>query len=218
MQKAFYCTIPAALALACSSCGHSTKLYPVTGKVTVNGTPAFGATVIFQRQGADLMNEQTTMGIVRKDGSFSLVSSRSGEGAPPGEYDVFVEWRHGPERPKAPLGSDRLKGHYADRNHPRLHAVVNPEATDLPPFDLTDVTLTKADLKPDSDGPRGPKKRDGKPHFFINGKEVDPQTGEKIMREGPGGKKIQINAGPGSKAFTLKKGDAQPDQIKQKSP
>ena len=43
----------ALLALACSSCGHSAKLYPVTGKVLVKGTPAVGATVFLQQQGAD---------------------------------------------------------------------------------------------------------------------------------------------------------------------
>src|SRR5438105_5011757 len=105
MQKPLYCTITATLALACSSCGQSPTLYPVTGKVLVKGTPAVGATVILQRQGVDPMNDQTIMGIVREDGSFSLVSGPYGEGAPPGEYDVFVEWRHRAERAKGPLGT-----------------------------------------------------------------------------------------------------------------
>jgi hypothetical protein len=219
MQKPLFCTTLATLALACGSCGHSTKLYPVTGKVTVNGTPAAGATVIFQRQSVDLMNEQTVMGSVRENGSFSLVCGPYGEGAPPGDYDVFIEWRHRAERAKGPMVTDRLKGHYADRNHPRLHARINPEPTDLPPFDLTEVTLTKADLKPDPVGAvPGRKRGDGKPHLFINGKEVDPATAEKIFREGPGGKKIEFKAGPGGKGFMFKKGDAEPDQIKQKAP
>jgi hypothetical protein len=208
MRKPLFCTITVSLALACSSCGHSASRYPVTGKITVNGVPAAGATVIFQRRGADLMNEQTVMGVVREDGAFSLVCGPYGEGAPPGEYDVFIEWRHRAERAKGPLGTDRLKGHYADRNHPRLNAVVKAEPTDLPPFDLTDVTVAKADLKPDPlDGPRFRKRGDGKPHFFINGKEVDPATAEKIMREGPGGK-----------GFLFKKSDGEPEQKKQKAP
>ena len=229
MQKPLFCTMIATLALACSSCGQSPKLYVVNGKVTVNGIPAAGAAVIFQRQGVDLMNEQTVMGVVREDGAFSLVCGPYGEGAPPGEYDVFIEWRHRAERAKGPMGTDRLKGHYADRKHPRLHAVINPEPTDLPPFDLTDVTLTKADLKPDlADARPAPKGGDGKSHLFINGKEVDPKTAEKIMREGPGGKKIrfeagaggkiEFKAGPGGKGYMFKKGDAGPDEKKQKSP
>jgi hypothetical protein len=159
MQKRLFCTMTVILALACSACGHSPSLYPVNGKVTVNGTPAAGASIIFQRQGADLMNEQTIMGIVRDDGTFSLVSGRYGEGAPPGEYDVFVEWRHRSERAKGPRGTDRLKGYYADRTHPRLHALVKAEATDLPPFDLTEVTVTQADLKEPEPGHRMPPGR-----------------------------------------------------------
>jgi hypothetical protein len=221
MQKLLFCTMTVTLALACSSCGHSPSLYPVTGKVTVNGTPAAGATVIFQRQGAELMNEQTIMGIIREDGSFSLVSGRSGEGAPPGEYDVFVQWRHRTERPKGPLGTDRLKGHYADRNHPRLHALVKAEPTDLPPFDLTEVTVSQADLKEPE--PRGMRElRRKKPGIYINGKPVDEETAKRIMREGPKGKKIEVigrpGDGPGGKAFMFKKGDREPDQKTEKAP
>jgi hypothetical protein len=189
MQKPLFCTIAAILALACSSCGHSTRLYPVTGKVLVKGAPAVGAAVFLQRPGVDAMNEQTIMGVVREDGSFSLVCGPYGEGAPPGEYDVFIEWRHRAERARGLKGPDRLKGHYADRKHPLLRAVVNPGPTDLPPFDLTDVNVTKADLADAKPAPKGPV---GKPHIFINGKEVDAETAKKIMREGPGGKKIRF--------------------------
>jgi hypothetical protein len=209
MQKPLFCTITAILALACSSCGHSPKLYPVTGKVLVKGTPAVGATVFLQRQGVDPMNEQTIMGVTREDGAFSLVCGPYGEGAPPGEYDVFIEWRHRAERAKGLPGTDRLKGHYADRKHPLLHAVVKAEPTNLPPFDLTDVTLTKADLKPDLADAFAPKGAVGKPHLFINGKEVDPETAKKIMREGPGKKMFRFDGKPV---------DGEPAQKKQKSP
>jgi hypothetical protein len=228
MQKLLFCTMTLTLALACSSCGHSPSLYPVNGKVTVNGVPAAGASIIFQRHGVDLMNEQTVMGVVREDGSFNLVCGPHGEGAPPGEYDVFVEWRHRAEKAKGPMGTDRLKGHYADRNHPRVHALVKAEPTDLPPFDLTEVTVTQADLK--EPPPRMPPGLRGKkPGIYINGKLVDEETAKKIMREGPKGKKIQvIGGGPGvkpfglggpeGKAFLFKKVDGEPDQKTQKAP
>jgi hypothetical protein len=239
MQKPLFCTMSAVLALAllalaCSSCGRSPKLYPVTGKVTVNGTPAAGAAVFLERQGVGGTSEQTIMGIVREDGSFSLVSGPYGEGAPPGEYDVFVDWRHRAMAAKGPMGTDRLKGHYADRNHPRLHAVVNPEPTKLPPFDLTEVKVTQADLKEPVVTPRMPRELRGKkPGIYIDGKKVDEETAKKILREGPGGKKIQIIGGgpgvkpfgiggPGDKSFMFKGAvkpiDGEPDQKKQKSP
>jgi hypothetical protein len=235
MQKPLFCTITATLALACSSCGYSPKLYPVTGKVLVKGTPAVGATVFLQRQGVELMNEQTVMGVVRENGSFSLVCGPYGEGAPPGEYDVFIEWRHRAERAKGLLGTDRLKGHYADRKHPLLHAVVNPEPTELPPFDLTDVNVTKADLKPDpADGAPVPK-RGGAPRLFLNGKPVDAETAKKIldgkpvdpetakkMPGGPGKKIFRIEGmelGPDHKPlFNGKQGDGEAAQKKRESP
>ena len=91
------------------------------------------------------MNDHTIMGIVREDGSFELVSGLPGKGAPPGTYDVLIEWsahqvpvvgtRARGRRHQAP---DVLKGRYADPKRPLLHATVEAKATNLPPFELTD--------------------------------------------------------------------------------
>jgi hypothetical protein len=130
---------PAALALACTSCGNG--LYPVSGKATYKGEPAAGATVFLQRQGADPRNEPMIMGIVQENGSFTLVCGSLGEGAPPGEYAVLIEWKRSSNHAKglAQKVPDRLKGRYADPKHPRLHAVVKAETNNLPPFELTDA-------------------------------------------------------------------------------
>ncbi|HZY83325.1 MAG TPA: hypothetical protein VFE78_00730 [Gemmataceae bacterium] len=135
----------AALALACCSCGNG--LSPVSGTLTYRGAPAAGATVHFRRTGADPLNEQSVMGIVQADGTFTLVCGAQGPGAPPGEYEVLIEWRQGP----SPAGAarhgrgdprrnpaDRLKGRYADPKRPRFHAVIRAGANHLPPFELTD--------------------------------------------------------------------------------
>ena len=129
-----------ALAFACSSCGSSNKLYNVSGRVMYKGAPAAGATVFFQRQGADPLHEQNIMGIVQPDGSFNLVCGPHGEGAPPGDYDVLIEWRErtGAGKGLAEKGSDRLKGRYADPKHPLLRAVVKAKPNSLPTFELTD--------------------------------------------------------------------------------
>jgi hypothetical protein len=213
MQKPLFCTMIATLALACSSCGQSPKLYPVTGKVLVKGTPAVGATVFLQRQGVDPMNEQTIMGVSGEDGAFSLVCGPYGEGAPPGEYDVFIEWRHRAERAKGPMATDRLKGHYADRNHPLLHAVVHAEPAHLPPFDLTEVHVTKADLQPDrTDAAPAPKGR-GTPRLFLNGKPVDPETAKKILNGKPLDAETakKMLGGPGKKTFRIEGVEVGPD-------
>jgi hypothetical protein len=130
----------AAIGLACTSCGTSNNLYPVSGTVIYKDKPAAGATVFFRRQGGDPMNEHAIMGIVKEDGSFTLVCGSIGAGAPPGEYDVLIEWKHNPNQAKglAQKGRDRLNGQYADPERPQLHAVVKAETNHLAPFELTD--------------------------------------------------------------------------------
>jgi hypothetical protein len=137
MCKRLLC-IPAVLAFACLSC--SNGLHPVSGRVTYKGQPASGATVFFHRRGADPLNEHMIMAIVQDDGSFSLVSGHQGEGAPPGDYDVLIEWKQGPNRRKGRLRTmpDKLKGRYAEPSRPLLHATLKAEANHLPPFELTD--------------------------------------------------------------------------------
>jgi hypothetical protein len=139
MKKVVLCQI-VALALACASCSnHNDNRYPVSGKVTYKGSPAAGATVIFQRPGGAAMSDHMMMGIAQEDGVFELVSGLPGKGVPPGAYDVLVEWRRASGPGKGPRDRpDILKGRYADPKHPLLHATVEPEITNLPPFELTD--------------------------------------------------------------------------------
>jgi hypothetical protein len=139
VRKVVSCLI-AALGFACSACGHKDNLYPVSGRVTYNGSPASGAVVFFHRQGGDPRKGPTIMGIVREDGSFELVCGPLGKGAPPGAYEVLVQWRRvtGPGRRRPQTGPDLLQGRYADPKRPRLHAVVKTETNRLAPFELTD--------------------------------------------------------------------------------
>jgi hypothetical protein len=130
--------LTAVLALACGSCANKNNIYPVSGKVTHMGSPASGATVFFHRQGGDTMNDHMIMGIVQEDGSFELVCGSLGKGAPPGEYDVLIEWKRvtGQSKGRPQHGPDKLKGRYADPKRPLLHATVEAKATALPPFEL----------------------------------------------------------------------------------
>jgi hypothetical protein len=142
MRSGLLCT---AAVLACAGCGGN-GLYPVSGKVTYQGEPAAGAVVHFRRAGADPVNEHAVMGIVQPDGSFALVCGHLGSGAPPGEYDVLIEWKRvtGQGKGGPQHGPDRLKGRYADPRRPMLQAVVRAERNVLPQFELTDA---RADRK-----------------------------------------------------------------------
>jgi hypothetical protein len=130
----------AIVTLACASCDRKEKIYPVSGNVMYKNLPAAGATVFFHRQGCDPMNEHMIMGVVQDDGSFELVCGSLGKGAPPGEYDVLIEWKRsaGQNKGRPQHGPDKLKGRYADPKHPLLHATVEAQATNLPAFNLAD--------------------------------------------------------------------------------
>jgi hypothetical protein len=128
------------LAAALASCGNQNNLYPVAGRVTYQGAPAAGAAVFFHRQGGDSMNEHMIMGLVQADGSFELVCGSLGKGAPPGEYDVVIEWKQvsGQGKGRLERGLDKLEGRYADPKHPRLQATIKAERNELAPFVLTE--------------------------------------------------------------------------------
>jgi len=138
MKKIIFC-LTAGLTLNCVACSNKDNLYPVSGKVTHNGAPAAGATVFFYRKGVDPMNEHMVMGIVQADGTFDLVCGSLGIGAPPGDYDVVIEWKpvSGQKAGRPERGPDKLNGRYADPKRPLLQATVKAERNELPPFALT---------------------------------------------------------------------------------
>jgi len=65
------------------------RVYEVKGKVLLaDGKPLSGGLVTFVPKG-DL--PVTPSGVIQSDGTFSLVTGGSGDGAPPGDYKVRVE-------------------------------------------------------------------------------------------------------------------------------
>jgi hypothetical protein len=130
----------AASVLALNTGCDSSGLYPVTGQVQCNGQPAAGATVTFVRKdAANRLDEQTPLGVVQEDGTFTLTCP-SGKGAAPGEYIVLIEWKegagHSKGRTPALNAPDRLKRKYLDPNKPLLTATVAPKTNRLPPFEV----------------------------------------------------------------------------------
>jgi hypothetical protein len=108
--------------------------------VTYKGSPAAGAVVFFHRQGGQDSSHPTIMGLVQEDGSFELVCGPLGKGAPPGDYDVLIEWKRdiSPGHPRPQTGPDKLQGRYADPKHPRFHAAIKAQTNELSPFEIAD--------------------------------------------------------------------------------
>lgn len=129
--------------LGCGKDDGRVKVYPVTGKVLVDGQPAEGVTVVFYPTAAELKGPGMPVpaGTTDGNGEFRLRSFDPNDGAPEGEYKVTVFW-------PAPLPpgvdpydemyepQDRLQGRYSNPDTTPLTATVPEGGGELPPFDL----------------------------------------------------------------------------------
>src|SRR5437016_1941611 len=91
-----------AVAAAClASCARNPRkpVFPVRGQVTVDGKPAAGATVFFYPVESD-PDAIAPYGVTDANGSFTLTTYLTFDGAPAGEYVVTVRW------PGPPKGTD----------------------------------------------------------------------------------------------------------------
>jgi hypothetical protein len=83
--------IAAALMLAGLGCGSgATKLYKVSGKVTLDGKPVSEATVEFEPLDP-AGGQKPASGRTGSDGTFSLSTNTSGDGAVAGKYKVTIK-------------------------------------------------------------------------------------------------------------------------------
>ncbi len=82
------------LALAAVGCGPNYDLHPVTGKVTLDGSPLENAVVTFQA----VSGGSSASGTTDASGVYTLhdIRADAGPGAEPGEYVVSVSWTEPP--------------------------------------------------------------------------------------------------------------------------
>ena len=128
----------AAAAILAAGCADSgPKLYPVRGKVVVDGKPASDAIVFLHRQGRADPGEPVPYGKADADGAFEVTTTKAGDGALPGEYVLTVVW---PDMSKAPDGNgerpDLLYGAFAAAAKSSIKATVGEKDNQLP-----DITL-----------------------------------------------------------------------------
>jgi len=110
----------------------SLTVYEVKGKVLLaDGKPLNSGWVYFVPKG-DLTI--TPSGTIGPDGSFSLVTGGSGDGAPPGEYKVRIESTGVQSAQKSKKRLFPFK--YTDEDSSGLVVTVRPEANQLEPFQL----------------------------------------------------------------------------------
>ena len=143
-------TVLTMLVLTAGGCGDSastpdvmTKLVPVTGSLTFNGTAAPGAVLTLRpADGSTIPDNAFTSAVVGPDGKFEVRTSLSrsiGAGAVPGDYVVSISW----VKPLKPHESDGemtpelLPAKYQDPKVSPVKIKVEPGRNELPPLDLT---------------------------------------------------------------------------------
>jgi hypothetical protein len=127
--------ILALTAVACSKSGGRKPVYPVKGKVQFDGRPAEGALVVFHPVGA-AGAEGNPHATVAADGTYTLTTYDSGDGAPEGDYLVTVEWwQRDPRQPDNPP-LNRLNPQLARTESSGLKARVDKGKNEITPIEL----------------------------------------------------------------------------------
>jgi hypothetical protein len=68
------------------------EVFPVSGSLKVDGQAPAGARLVLNSVNPLPEDAVVPTGSVKADGSFVISSYKSGDGAPPGEYVVTVQW------------------------------------------------------------------------------------------------------------------------------
>lgn len=138
-----------AVFLLFASCGGGPKrprVYPVKGRLTVQGQPAAGARLtLTPTENADpaLWKMGYPQAIVRPDGSFAFTSYEDNDGAPPGNYKLTARWIEGDtgmpnedaDENTAPP-KQLLDEKYAQPESTPWTVVVEPKTNQLDPFEV----------------------------------------------------------------------------------
>ena len=109
---------------------------PVTGSVTFRDQPATGAQVVLHPRGHALPDGTAATGVVQADGRFDASIYSDGNGVPPGDYVVTLQWFKVIEGPGgAGRGPNVLPKQFADPDSSPLKVTVAPgQVTSIEPI------------------------------------------------------------------------------------
>ena len=140
-RSSWLCLAVMTVAVGCGGdSGELTKVtvYPVKGSVLqADGTPLNGGRVYFVPKNGALTSE----GTIGTDGTFTLITGNSGEGAPAGEFKVRIEPSDPTLLATGKKGLDAGKRlpfatKYLDEDSSGLVATIKAEPNSLEPFRL----------------------------------------------------------------------------------
>jgi hypothetical protein len=135
MTRALLFAAAAGLALGCGG-NDFRKTYPVTGTVTINGTPAEPGVLVWLHPQFTESDKYPIhpKGETTDGGAFVISTYNSGDGAPEGEYVVTIDW---PQRVgmSPHYSGDLFGGVYAKvegtRDRPEFRVKVTKEGANL---------------------------------------------------------------------------------------
>jgi len=106
--------------------------HPAAGIARVGKTPLVGAQIRLHPRGMTLPDEATPSATVQADGTFALTTFTKGDGAPPGDYVVTVQWFRVAK--DGSVGGNSLPKRYASPTTSPLSVTIREGKNDLPPF------------------------------------------------------------------------------------
>ncbi|MFZ4733207.1 MAG: carboxypeptidase-like regulatory domain-containing protein [Pirellulales bacterium] len=126
-----------AVLAGCGTKGES--LYPVKGRITVDGKPADGAVLLFHPESGG----QVASATADSSGAFACVYNTK-PGIPAGKYKITANWPDPTKRNakgtmmgQTPDIPDLLQGKFAMRDKSTLSVEVSPTTKELPPIELS---------------------------------------------------------------------------------
>ncbi len=123
----------------CSGNDWQARTYPTTGQVMINGAPPAKSIIKLEYLGSPAdSRELPPFAIVRNDGTFTVTTYKTGDGAPLGEYAITIRWPKDLSNPESP---DRLLDAFSSKDKAITNITITKGENIIPPIDLTGVKL-----------------------------------------------------------------------------
>jgi hypothetical protein len=106
--------------------------HPAVGIARAGKTPLVGAQIRLHPRGMALPDDAVPTATVQADGTFALTTFTKGDGAPPGDYVVTVQWFRVAK--DGSVGGNSLPKRYASPTTSPLSVTIREGKNDLPPF------------------------------------------------------------------------------------
>jgi hypothetical protein len=128
--------IAGTLAVSLIGCGGEPRVpvYPVSGKITYKGQPPVGAQVFLHPVNESDLTGVVPAGRVKQDGSFTITTYDSDDGAPQGDYVALIQWYK--LSPEGAPGPNVIPGVYSNAKKSPARVSVASGPVVIPPITI----------------------------------------------------------------------------------